>query len=226
MRTSKTKMALAWINEAPGRTQYAAAKMFDVSQSAICIALQQQNEAVRLWKMHGDSILSHTDGHLTNGVKKRALRGKILCERGVVGVRHVHKVSNTDRALDLVVRHGMSVSEAARTCDIGAAAIYGAQAREAHMREQIAKVEPASFGRMKKYLSDKPYAGADEFIRYFEVSPEMASYCMKAIATDVRRGLMPKPLSDRDMALREAASLMRMIGGEHGEAMAQAIEAL
>lgn len=117
-KLSKTSQALAWMREAPGRTQYAASIQFSVAQSAVSTALSAERKTVEHYLSHRDQTdayvatndLTHLHGMGDNAIQ-RALRGRTLYHS--IPEQTAREPGRMARALDWFSVHGGSQVESA-----------------------------------------------------------------------------------------------------------------
>ena len=226
---SKTKQAIRWINEAPGRTQYAAAKIFNVAQSALSVALQAQAECVRLWNVHGSMIELGQVNHLTTKDHSRAVRGREILREldGRSFCRPERIRSKTGDALDYLAIHpDASVREAAEHAGVSVPTVYAAKKIEAARMRALDDIGADVCDRIAKRADAYPLESLANLATFFEVPMEKMRDAMTARDTLSRRSVMQRPVTPEYCAgMEQAAKIAEMVGGEHGAAVATAIRA-
>ena len=226
---SKTKQAIRWINEAPGRTQYAAAKIFNVAQSALSVALQAQAECVRLWNVHGSMIERGQVNHLTTKDHMRAVRGReILRELDGRSFCRPERIRNkSGDALDyLAITPGATVREAAEHAGTSVPTVYAAKKIEAARMRALKEIGVDTCDRIAKRADACPLESLANLATFFEVPMEKMRDAMTARDTLSRRSVMQRPVTPEYRAgMEQAAKIAEMVGGEHGAAVATAIRA-
>jgi hypothetical protein len=227
---SKTKQAVRWINESPGRTQYAAAKIFDVAQSALSVALQAQAKCIHLWKLHGDMIELGQVSHLTTKDHRRAVRGReILRElEGRSFCRPERLRSKVGNALDyLAITPNASILNAAEYAGVSPSAVYAARKIEADRMRALDAIGEDVCDRIAKRAEAHPQESLANLATFFEVPLGKMRDAMTARDTLSRRSRMPRTITaDYRAGMEQAAKIAEMVGGEHGAAVATAIRSV
>lgn len=236
---SKTKAAIRWMNESADRTQYAAAKIFNVSQSAISVAMQKQTKNVHLWGKHGPAIeakestgdFSHV-AYIGTSEMIGALRGRDVLKQlsGRSAMTVEYPLTRTDDALDLIDAEGFSVREAAERCGVSAPAVYASRrVRDARARA-LNSVGADVCNQIEKYIAEHPTECLGDVASNFDLSIATMREAMTARATAARCALAARKPRGYDegfaAALAQSAMLAETIGGEFGVHVAAAIRGL
>lgn len=229
---SKTKQAIRWLNESPERTQYAAAKIFNISQSAICVALQKQAKNIQLWKTHGANI-EHKEvtgdhscvAHIPATEYINAIRGRDVLRllAGRASCHPEYAVTKCDDALDWLDVNGGTIKDAALRAGVSIPAVYAGR-RVRDTRAQA--LDLVDVQRVAKYIEGNPTKSTAEVAEYFGVSIATLRDAMTARATNLRCEAIGRAPSERQKALEEAALIAESIGGEYGGYVAAAIRGL
>lgn len=231
--SSRTKQAVRWLNESPGRTQYAAAKIFGIAQSAISVAIQRQSECIELWKQHGEAIERGQVRHITTKDHQRAIRGREILREldGKPSCRPERRRNKTSEALEwLAVTENATVREAATRFGISVPTIYAGRSIEANRMRALEEVGPDVCDKVAKRAEEFPSENLIHLATYFEVPLDKLRDAMTARETLARRSVTRKKSSEYINGYKEglaaAAKIAEMIGGEHGAAVAASIRSV
>ena len=236
---SKTKAAIRWMNESADRTQYAAAKIFNVSQSAISVAMQKQTKNVQLWGKHGPAIeakestgdFSHV-AHIRTSEMIGALRGRDVLKQlnGRSAMTVEHPLNRADDALDLIDTEGAPVREAAERCGISAPGVYAARRVRATRARALELVGEDVCRQIEKHIIENPSKCLADVALCFGLSIATMRDAMTARATAARCALAARKPRGYDegfaAGLAQSAMLAETIGGEFGVHVAVAIRGL
>lgn len=236
---SKTKAAIRWMNESADRTQYAAAKIFNVSQSAISVAMQKQTKNIQLWNTHGAAIEAKEAtgdfsrvAHIGTSDMIGALRGRDVLKQlgGRTAMTVEHPLTRADDALDLIDTEGVTVREAAERCNITAPAIYASRRVRAARARELESVGEDVCAQIEKHIAENPSKCLADVASYFCLPIATMRDAMTARATAARCALAarkPRGYDEGFAACRaQAAMLAETIGGEYGAHVAAAIRGL
>lgn len=226
MKNSKTAQAIAWVIAEPGRSQYRAAQLFKVSQSAISIGMRTREENAALWKEYGARIEAGDTRGIPHKTILRAMRGRD-------DVLHIHApiLSRTQQALDYMSVTGCSAVEAAEEFQLQAATLYPAQKRERYFDGEFDRYGAPLIDALAAHVTLHPDTSPEKCAHLFGIkNASHAAMFLQIRETRARRAAMRAGgMVSRDpvqVMQQRCATLARMVGGEAGEGIAQAIEAL
>jgi len=138
-KASKAKKAVEWLNANPGRTQSEAAIMFDVSPSAVSVAMKENARLIGIYLSNKDAIDEYmetntphclSDGRMTEGEFLRGLKGFNRYHAIPPHAPVIPQLSRTEQALDWYAANGGTQADTADKFGIHPSGFCAALRRE------------------------------------------------------------------------------------------------